>query len=77
MALVSEQIVPQNIIFRFFLVVYADKGFALHGVYRSNFLNNCFLLLTGTFATYTCLPYLVAFSQKEDYPKNTGTWTRT
>ena len=71
MALVAEQIIGNNIIFRFFIIVHAEKGFVSSGVYNSRFLKCCFLIWSGCFALYTYLPWMTASALAENYPENT------
>ena len=71
MALLAEQIVGQNLVFRFFYIVHADKGFVVKGIYNTKIFNLCFVLLTCTYTMYTYLPYFIASSLKDEYPDNT------
>ena len=71
MALVAEQIIGQNLFFRFFYIVHAEKGFVSNGIYNSRTFNICFLLLTATFGAYLYLPYFITSGLEENYPENT------
>ena len=51
MYLIAEEIIGNNIMFRFFIIVHAEKGFVSSGVYNSKFLKIFFLIWTGGLAT--------------------------
>ena len=67
----SEQVIANNILFRFFLIVHADKGFVKSGVYNSGILKNCFIIYTVFFVIYSYLPWIAATALEENYPENT------
>ena len=71
MYIVAEQVIGQNIMFRFFLIKHSDKGLVSSGVYRSRFVHCCFLTFTISFFLYTFLPWMTASAIVKDYPENT------
>ena len=69
--LVAQQVVANNIMFRFFVIVHADKGFVSKSLYNFQFLKFCFGGYTLFFSIYSFVPYLTSTMISNDYPENT------
>ena len=69
--LMAEQIMGNNIIFRYFFIVHAHRGFITSGVYNSRLAMFAFLIYTIVQATYAFLPWLTASALDKNYPENT------
>ena len=69
--LVAQQVVANNIMFRFFVIVHADKGFVSKSLYNSQFLKFCFGGYTLFFSIYSFVQYLTSTMISDDYPENT------
>ena len=54
--LVAQQAIANNIVLRFFVIFYADKGFISTDFFNSKFLKFCFIGYSFFFSTYSYLP---------------------
>ena len=71
LVLVAQQVVANNIMFRFFVIVHADKGFVSKSLFNTKFLKFCFVGYTLFFSIYSFVPYLTSTMISDEYPQNT------
>ena len=71
LVLVAQQAIANNIVFRFFVIVYADKGFISTDFFNSKFLKFLFIGYSFFFATYSYLPWMTSTTIADNYPENT------
>jgi hypothetical protein len=69
--LVAQQAIANNIVFRFFVIVYADKGFVSTDCFNSKFLKFLFIGYSFFFSTYSYLPWMTSTTIADNYPENT------
>ena len=71
MIFVAQQIIGTNIMFRFFLIVHAEKGFVSSGVFHSKIFNFSFIILFFFSFAHSYLPWMITAALAEDYPQST------
>ena len=69
--LAAQQAIADNIVFRFFVIVYADKGFISTDFFNSKFLKFLFIGYSFFFSTYSYLPWMTSTTIADNYPENT------
>ena len=71
LVLVGQQVIANNIMFRFFVIVHADKGFISKEFFNSKFLKFIFGGYSFFFSAYSYLPWATYTTLKDNYPENT------
>ena len=67
----SLKIISSNIMFRFFFIVYADKGFVSNGLMNTRLFKICFIVMTMALTFSGYFSYILDKARDKDYPQNT------
>ena len=65
------KIISSNIMFRFFFIVYAERGLVSKGILNTKLFNICFVVLTLALTFSGYFSYRISKAQELDYPQNT------